>query len=58
MVDMSTWFSRVAERLAALIDPHAGPWNAPSHDWNDVDADLRRQRADLDAIRVRFADHR
>ncbi|WP_163802230.1 hypothetical protein [Mycolicibacterium anyangense] len=55
---MSTWFSRVAERLAALLDPSVGPWNPTSREWGDVDADLRRQHADLDAIRVRFSDHR
>jgi hypothetical protein len=58
MVYMSTWFSRVAERLAALLDPSVGPWNPTSREWGDVDADLRRQHADLDAIRVRFSDHR
>lgn len=55
---MSTWLSRVADRLAALLDPNVGPWNATSSDWPDVDADARRLRNDLDAIRVRFPDHR
>ncbi|MFN8033237.1 MAG: hypothetical protein U0Q47_08060 [Mycobacterium sp.] len=57
---MNTWFSRVADRLGALLDPHAGPWNPPpsSSDWADIDADLRRLRQDLDAIRVRFSDRR
>ncbi len=54
---MSTWFSRMGRRLSALLDPQLGPWNPPSSDWNDVDADLRRLRTDLDAIRVRFPDH-
>ncbi|MGY4710140.1 hypothetical protein ACXDF8_11395 [Mycolicibacterium sp. CBM1] len=55
---MSTWFTRVADRLAALLDPHNGPWNPTSTDWSDADADVRRLRSDLDAIRVRFSDHR
>ncbi|WP_161976539.1 hypothetical protein [Mycolicibacterium sp. CH28] len=55
---MSTWFSRVGRRLSALLDPTAGLWNSPSSDWNDADADARRSRNDLDAIRVRFSDHR
>ncbi|WP_167104083.1 hypothetical protein [Mycobacterium sp. DL592] len=55
---MNTWLSRVAQRWAALLDPHSGPWSPTSRDWGDGDADLRRQRSDLDAIRVRFADHR
>lgn len=51
---MSTWYSRVAARLEkALLDPRLGPYPAQrEHD----DADLRRIRGDLDAIRVRFAD--
>ncbi|HTY27297.1 MAG TPA: hypothetical protein VMD51_03990 [Mycobacterium sp.] len=56
---MSTWFSRVADRLGALLDPHAGPWNPPPpSDWTGVDADLRRLRQELDAMRVRFSDRR
>ena len=58
MVGMSTWFSRVADRLGALLDPYAGPWNPPPSDWADVDADLRRLRQELDAIRVRFSGRR
>jgi hypothetical protein len=54
---MSTLFSRVAERLAAMLDPNRGPWN-PTTGWEDVDADARRLRGDLDALRVRFSDHR
>jgi len=50
---MSTWYSRVAERLEAVLDPRLGPFPAQrEHD----DADLRRIRGDLDAIRVRFAE--
>jgi hypothetical protein len=55
---MSTWFSRVGSRLAALLDSHTGPWNPPSSDWPDVDADVRRLRHELDAIRMRFPDRR
>ena len=58
MIGMNTWFSRVADRLGALLDPYAGPWNPPSSDWADVDADLRRLRQELDAIRVRFSGRR
>jgi hypothetical protein len=55
---MSTWFSRVADRLAALLDADHGPWNPTTSGWDDVDADARRLRGDLDALRVRFSDHR
>jgi len=55
---MSTWFSRVAHRLAALLDADHGPWNPTTTGWDDVDADARRMRGDLDALRVRFSDHR
>jgi hypothetical protein len=58
MVAMSTWFSRVAHRLSALLDANHGPWNPTSSGWEDVDADVRRLRGDLDALRVRFSDHR
>jgi hypothetical protein len=54
---MSTWFDRVGDRLAALLDPHTGPWNPLSSDWAD-DADVRRLRHELDAIRIRFPDRR
>ena len=50
---MSTWYSRVAARLEALLDPRLGPY--PAQRERD-DADLRRIRGDLDAIRVRFAE--
>jgi len=52
---MSTWFSRVAARLGALLDPRTGPY---SPNWQDADADLRRVHAELEAIRVRYSDHR
>ncbi|HNF07628.1 MAG TPA: hypothetical protein PKM33_10075 [Mycobacterium sp.] len=55
---MSTWFTRLAGRLGALQDPTRGPWNPMPSDWADVDADVRRLRRDLDAVRVRFSDHR
>lgn len=55
---MSTWFSRVAHRLSALLDANHGPWNPTTSGWDDVDADVRRLRGDLDALRVRFSDHR
>jgi hypothetical protein len=58
MVRMSTWFSRVASRLATLLDSSHGPWTPSSSGWDDVDADVRRMRGDLDALRVRFSDHR
>jgi hypothetical protein len=50
---MSTnWISRLAQQLAAVFS---------SPDWDgyytDFDADARRTRSDLDAIRVRFPDH-
>ena len=55
---MSTWLSRVGDRLAALLDPHTGPWNPQFSDCADVDADVRRLRHELDAIRMRFPDRR
>ena len=55
---MSNWFSRVAHRLVALVDVNHGPWNPTTSGWEDVDADARRLRGDLDALRVRFSDHR
>ncbi|WP_445169526.1 hypothetical protein ACTXG7_09515 [Mycolicibacterium sp. Dal123E01] len=58
---MSTVFSRVAERLAAMLDANRGPWNPATSGWSrgdDLDADARRLRGDLDAVRVRFSDHR
>ncbi|OYN82297.1 hypothetical protein CG716_03275 [Mycolicibacterium sphagni] len=61
MAVMSTWFSRVAHRLAALLDTDHGPWNPTTTGWSrgdEIDADVRRMRGDLDALRVRFSDHR
>lgn len=55
---MSNWLSRLVQRWAALLDSYSGPWTPTPGDWGDGDADLRRQHSDLDAIRVRFADHR
>jgi hypothetical protein len=51
---MSTWLSLLAARLDALLDPWMGPY-PPQR--SDADADLRRVRAELNAIRARFADH-
>jgi hypothetical protein len=50
---MSTnWISRLGQKLATLFS---------SPDWDgfytDGDADARRMRSELDAIRVRFPDH-
>lgn len=63
---MSTWLSRLASRLAALLDPDNGPWNpyprwcsyGQGMDSECADADLRRMSRDLDAIRVRSAEPR
>ncbi|HET6735758.1 hypothetical protein [Mycobacterium sp.] len=48
----TNWISRLAQELAGLFS---------SPDWDglyvDGDADSRRMRSDLDAIRVRFPDH-
>ena len=55
---MNSWLSHVGDRLAALLDPHTSPWNPQSSDWADVDADVRRLRHELDAIRMRFPDRR
>ncbi len=58
---MSNWFSRVAHRLSALLDANHGPWNPTTSGWSvgdETDADVRRLRGDLDALRVRFSDHR
>ena len=66
MMPMSTWLSRLASRLVALMDPDNGPWNpdpwgcsnGQGMDPEWADADLRRMSRDLDAIRVRFAEPR
>jgi hypothetical protein len=57
MAVMSTWFSRLADRLGAQLDPTRGPWHPPI-DWDDVDADVRRLGGDIAAVRARFSDHR
>jgi hypothetical protein len=51
------WLSRLSERLAALIDPHNGPWR-PFGGMSDNDADMRRVQQEFDAIRSRYSDHR
>lgn len=55
---MSAWFFRLTDRFGTLLDPLAGPGNRLRSDWADVDADVRRLRQELDAIRVRFPDRR
>jgi hypothetical protein len=45
------WIPRLAERLARLHSPVRAGYD------NERDADARRMRAELDAIRVRFPDH-
>lgn len=57
MAGMNSWFSRLAARLTAPPDLRNGPWIPPSAGWGDVDADVRRLRRDLDAIRVRYSGH-
>ncbi len=49
---MSTnWISRLAQRLARLHSPVLAGY------YGEHDADARRMRAELDAIRVHFPDH-
>jgi hypothetical protein len=49
---MSTnWISRLAQSLARLHSPVLDGL------YSERDADARRMRAELDAIRVRFPDH-
>jgi hypothetical protein len=49
---MSTnWISRLAQRLARLHSP------VPAGYYGEHDADARRIRTELDAIRVHFGDH-
>ena len=51
---MSTnWISRLARALAALYS-----WSVPVYPEDlDRDADARRVRSELDAIRMHFPDH-
>ena len=51
---MSTnWISRLARALAALFS-----WSVPAYPEDlDRDADARRVRRELDAIRIHFPDH-
>ncbi|TDY08910.1 hypothetical protein BCL50_0985 [Mycolicibacterium litorale] len=48
----SNWISRLGSGLSALFAFRPGEFANP-----EVDADLRRMRSELDAIRVRFPDH-
>lgn len=48
----SNWISRLAQGLADLYDA-----TRVAAEHNDWDADARRMRAELDAIRARFPDH-
>lgn len=48
---MSTqWISRLGRSLAALYEPNLAP-------DDERDADARRLRSELEAIRIRFPDH-
>ena len=51
---MSTnWISRLARALAAVFS-----WSVPAYPEDlDRDADARRVRRELDAIRIHFPDH-
>ncbi|KMO80976.1 hypothetical protein MCHUDSM44219_02026 [Mycolicibacterium chubuense] len=50
--DMNHWISRLAHRLADLYySPSIGSA------IDDRDADARRMRSELDAIRMHFPDH-
>jgi len=52
MVRMTHWISRLGQRLADLYYmPSAGGC------FDERDADARRMRSDLDAIRMHFPDH-
>ena len=47
---MTHWISRLAYRLADLYQP-------PPPYGDERDADARRMRSELDAIRMHFPDH-
>ncbi len=47
---MTHWISRLANRLADLYSP-------PPPYGGERDADARRMRSELDAIRMHFPDH-
>ncbi|BBX51391.1 hypothetical protein GCM10009645_46880 [Mycolicibacterium poriferae] len=47
---MTHWISRLANRLADLYYP-------PTPYGDERDADARRMRSELDAIRMHFPDH-
>ena len=49
----TNWISRLAQAPAALFG-----WSAPAYPEDlDRDADARRVRSELDAIRIHFPDH-
>lgn len=48
----SNWISRLGTGLSALFSFRPGEFATP-----ELDADLRRMRSELDAIRIRFPDH-
>jgi len=48
----SNWISKLGTGLSDLFSYRPGDISGP-----EVDADLRRIRQELDAIRVRFPDH-
>lgn len=47
----TNWISRLARTLARLHSPVLDGY------YREHDADVRRMRTELDAIRVRFPDH-
>ncbi|WP_197374576.1 hypothetical protein [Mycolicibacterium baixiangningiae] len=48
----TNWISRLGSGLAFLFGFRPGECASP-----ELDADLRRMRSELDAIRMRFPDH-
>jgi hypothetical protein len=48
----SNWISRLGTGLSSLFNYRPGEFANP-----ELDADLRRMRSELDAIRMRFPDH-
>jgi hypothetical protein len=48
----SNWISRLGTGLSILFNYRPGEFTSP-----ELDADLRRTRSELDAIRMRFPDH-
>ncbi|WP_157546560.1 hypothetical protein [Mycobacterium sp. IS-1742] len=48
----SNWIFRLGTGLSSLFTFRPGEFASP-----ELDADLRRMRSELDAIRIRFPDH-